>query len=267
MSQGSNGLPTRRCLFCETDGALTREHVWPRWMAAVLPHGNRFSTRGKVGLRGSQPASQFGEVFESADSCSWTAKAVCSSCNSGWMSALESETRPIVAPLLVGEAAIIRAADEPVLFRWAVKTAITVSAGLGHPWRLEAQQAKALRGGGVPRVIARVSLAHVPHGLDGWVHVENLQARAEDRQGALFVEAVRGNLALSVGVAPLLGGLPAWHVLMPPGWAALNSLDADAELPEVELATVWGVSLARLKLLTMVGDATLGRLTAEPRSL
>jgi hypothetical protein len=74
-------------------------------------------------------------------------------------------------------------------------------------------------------------------------------------QARFFVEAVRGHLALSVGIAPLLEGLPAWHVLMPPEWASLDSSSSDTTLPEIELAQVWGVSLARLKLLTMVGQA------------
>lgn len=179
------------------------------------------------------------------------------------MSTLESEAQPVLIPLLTGKTANVCRADEAVVFRWAVKTAIMMSAGLGHPWRLEARQAKALRDGRVLRAVARVSLACVPPGLDGWVHVESLHESAEGRRGALFVEAVRGNLALSVGVGPLLGGLPAWHVLMPPKWASLSLSESDAELPQVELAEVWGVSLARLKLLTTVGQATLGSLPTE----
>src|ERR1035441_6850782 len=207
----SFGNSARRCLFCEADGTLSREHVWPRWIATLLPDGHRFSSRGAVGRHGSQPEARFGEVFESVDSCSWTARVVCGSCNSGWMSSLESAAQPILAPLLTGESTTLCGADISVVLRWAVKTSIVISAGTGNPWRLEPRQAKALRGGSVPKVIARVALARVPQGLDGWVHVERLKAQVSDRPGALFVEAVRGHLALSVGVGPLLGGLPGWH--------------------------------------------------------
>ena len=29
----------RRCAFCEMEGPLTREHVWPQWLKEVLPQG------------------------------------------------------------------------------------------------------------------------------------------------------------------------------------------------------------------------------------
>jgi hypothetical protein len=255
----SSGNQARRCLFCEADSPLSREHVWPRWIATLLPEGHRFSSRGTVGRYGGQPRAQFGEVFESVDSCSWTARVVCDSCNSGWMSTLESAAQPILGPLLTGKSETIRGTDLTVAFRWAVKTAITIGAGTGNPWRLEPRQAQALRDGKAPRIISRVSLAQVPEGLDGWAHVERLRTKVAGRPGALFVEAVRGHLALSVGIAPLLEGLPAWHVLMPPEWASLDSPSSDTTLPEIELAQVWGVSLARLKLLTMVGQADFDR--------
>jgi hypothetical protein len=258
------GTPVRRCLFCGTAARLSREHVWPRWMISVLPAGHHFSSRGTLGRYNGQAGARFGDVFESVDSCSWTARAVCGTCNNGWMSTLESAAQPTLSPLLTGESAKIRGADITVVFRWAVKTAIMIGAGTGNPWQLEPRQAKALRSGSAPKLISRVSLARVPQGLDGWAHVERLKAKVSGRPGALFVEAVRGHLALSVGIAPLLEGLPAWHVLMPPEWVSLGSSSSETMLPEIELAQVWGVSLARLKLLTMVGQADFENLSAAP---
>jgi hypothetical protein len=182
----SSGNQARRCLFCEADSPLSREHVWPRWIATLLPEGHRFSSRGTVGRYDGQPRAKFGEVFESVDSCSWTARVVCDSCNSGWMSTLESAAQPILGPLLTGESEAIRGIDLTVAFRWAVKTAIMIGAGTGNPWQLEPRQARALRDGKAPRIISRVSLARVPEGLDGWAHVERLKTKVADRPGALF---------------------------------------------------------------------------------
>lgn len=254
----------RQCLFCATVGPLSREHVWPRWIAKLLPAGHRFSSRGTVGRHDGQPQARFGDVFESVDSCSWTARAVCGSCNNDWMSALESEAQPILGPLVTGESTTVLGADLRAAFRWAVKTAIVIGAGTGNLWRLEPCQAAALRDGHAPKGVARVSLAWAPEGLDGWAHVERLTSQLDGRPGALFVEAVRGHLALSVALAPSVGGLPAWDVLVPPGWAPVDPPAGDTTLPAIELAEVWGVSLARLKLVTMVGQAEIAHLPVTP---
>jgi hypothetical protein len=55
------------------------------------------------------------------------AKAVCGTCNSGWMSQLEGDARPLIGPMLVGSAAIALMNDSPTLLaRWDVKTALMV---------------------------------------------------------------------------------------------------------------------------------------------
>ena len=50
-------------------------------------------------------------------------KAVCEACNGGWMASLESETIPILGPMVRGDQVHLGIADLAVLAHWAAKVA------------------------------------------------------------------------------------------------------------------------------------------------
>jgi hypothetical protein len=52
-----------------------------------------------------------------------TSKHFCKACNSGWMSVLEEQAKPIITPLLAALAVQLDASDQHVLARWSIKTA------------------------------------------------------------------------------------------------------------------------------------------------
>ena len=84
------------CLFCDS-AELTREHIWPDWLVT------EYKSRGPSG-RGAYTAT-----LEHTDglNAEWRQstitmkrRLVCESCNSGWMSDLESLASPMLKPLL-----------------------------------------------------------------------------------------------------------------------------------------------------------------------
>jgi hypothetical protein len=76
------------CAFCGSTGSLSTEHVVPRWLRkAMVISGpvNEYSRATYVGA-----AETLAVVFHE----------VCTSCNSGWLSTLETATQPVLEPLL-----------------------------------------------------------------------------------------------------------------------------------------------------------------------
>jgi hypothetical protein len=100
----------RTCVFCES-GKPTREHALPVWISAELPGGGpfRFDQGGKQWL-----SKDAGKVV----------KAVCGDCNNGWMSDLEGQAKPFLAPAIRGERFLLAIPDQVTVATWAAKTAL-----------------------------------------------------------------------------------------------------------------------------------------------
>lgn len=113
----------RRCIFCNQEGKLSREHALPIWFAKLFGAGTIFdwavdSEKGRRKLRGSGPLNI-------------VTRTVCSSCNSGWMSRLEAKAAPILTPLIAGQRTSLTADSLNTIALWCIKTAL-VYASLGE---------------------------------------------------------------------------------------------------------------------------------------
>lgn len=107
------------CFFCGRDDKLTREHVFPRWLRKPLRDERRFEIG--MWLRSSLPIEKGPTIQRRRTDA--ILRRVCESCNSGWMSDLENDVRPLLTPLIAGETIVVSGADRELLLRWALKTA------------------------------------------------------------------------------------------------------------------------------------------------
>ena len=106
----------------------------PDWLKRVLPE---VVTLGKIQHSiVTEGKSWYARAFTQ------TVKAVCRSCNTGWMSRLEDEAKPYLSPLIrgdnlsPGQAAILSVEAQTVIARWALKTALVIrelSSGVDIP--------------------------------------------------------------------------------------------------------------------------------------
>jgi hypothetical protein len=55
-------------------------------------------------------------------------KYLCGPCNSGWMSKLETQAKPLITPLLADLAVPLSSTEQRILARWSIKTAIVLEA-------------------------------------------------------------------------------------------------------------------------------------------
>src|SRR5713226_8688439 len=106
----------RRCLFCDNP-ANSREHVWPDWILERLKSDRRQAMAGHIG---DQSLYWTGVKPELKNKC------VCSGCNHGWMSTLETANIPVLGPLMHDLVRPIDTAEQASAARWAVKTAMVM---------------------------------------------------------------------------------------------------------------------------------------------
>ena len=118
------------CVFCGTTGSLSTEHVLPKWV--------------RKALQISEPVREFSGTTHvgGAETLAIVFHEVCVSCNTGWMETLETITRPVLGPLLLGAAPdtsrMLDPDQQAILATWAVKTSLLLTLskfrGQEHGW-------------------------------------------------------------------------------------------------------------------------------------
>jgi hypothetical protein len=109
----------RTCIFC-SNKASTREHAWPLWLV------NRFPTSSTSCMEAERGGNKLGNWLTAKPKLQ--VKWLCASCNNGWMSRLEDETKPILESIFNDKLKAIDTLDQLTLARWAVKTAMVLEA-------------------------------------------------------------------------------------------------------------------------------------------
>lgn len=118
----------RRCIFCGQP-AGSKEHALPDWLAKTMGVESEPSQPGLISVsKGVEPQGNpraTGKLIT---------KGVCQNCNNGWLANLEGDVKHILAPLVAQDfAPLDREALEPLsqnlplLTRWLMKTAVTLS--------------------------------------------------------------------------------------------------------------------------------------------
>jgi hypothetical protein len=160
----------RRCAFCGRTENISREHVWPRWASTHLVGDDTFTFYRHF----------VGDGFALQDPEAWahkpfdlTVKAVCGSCNNGWMAQLESDSKEsLFSSAFAGRGRSLHRGGQRTLAAWALKTAMMV----------EQTNASVRRG------IPRAEYAH-------------LRARGEPSERVrVWIASYSGTLAVALGL-------------------------------------------------------------------
>lgn len=139
MTKGSRLRAARRqgkrCMFCE---ALvgSREHIWPQWMRKHTGIDclavNHSQTEREI-ILGTDPPRAIAQPYttrlHSGTTISRKLEVVCKdNCNGGWMSRLENNVMPILAPMVDGVPRDLDPDDQRILSRWTDKTVMVMEA-------------------------------------------------------------------------------------------------------------------------------------------
>jgi hypothetical protein len=101
------------CLFCENP-ANSKEHLWPQWILKQVQ--TRESVRRTIGS--AQPVVTANREVE--------VRSVCVNCNTGWMSALEVESKPLLGSMVDDIILNLDVSLQTSAALWATKTAMVV---------------------------------------------------------------------------------------------------------------------------------------------
>lgn len=106
----------RQCLFCQNP-ANTAEDIWSTWILKDLkPVQPIRYTLGKT----------FAKWIEKPEV---RIKAVCHTCNNGWMSNIEGENKPHMLAMMNDKPTVLTPEQQKLLARWAILKAMVIEGG------------------------------------------------------------------------------------------------------------------------------------------
>lgn len=160
-------MPERRsCLFCGASSGLTREHVWPRWLATILP------ASAKTVHSFTQDGRPSREPYLAPD-FSVQVRLVCRRCNNGWMAELENDARPPLTPMITAQGRVtLEPESARIVAAWLLKTAMTMEHAHTGPRVVPPEQRRYLAAhvAAPPRVQVWIGMRAAPDGYTRWDH-------------------------------------------------------------------------------------------------
>lgn len=138
----------RACVFCGST-PVTLEHVYPRWIGR------------KVQVRGSILLTMGRRKVRETRALDVKVKAVCASCNGGWLSDLETKFADKMLPVIAGRSVDLDPSEQQEVAVWATKTWLLLEMALVH------DRGWAMRGPGILRFL--YENRRPPRELSVWV--------------------------------------------------------------------------------------------------
>lgn len=115
----------RKCIFCGEEGKLSKEHLWPDWLGKMyLRTGDEKHTFGSQSSA-DKTLVRDGVYERPGHLFSLKIKVVCQTCNNGWMSQVENDTKPILLNLINGQKFKITKAEIEALAFWVALKVVT----------------------------------------------------------------------------------------------------------------------------------------------
>lgn len=117
----------QKCIFCESDRKITKEHVFGQWLREYFPRDKNSKRKSAYISWNDELRPALGiDVRKIAQGHpgSMTLRVVCRDCNVGWMSQLENQVRRAMKPLILGNRCNILGSGQRLLAAWAAKTAM-----------------------------------------------------------------------------------------------------------------------------------------------
>jgi hypothetical protein len=258
------------CLFCgrgRPDVRISHEHGVPKWIKRIPSIAETIELAPSAKYR-EVPITRYDvanqrrqtELIKTSTKALHVTQMtlkVCETCNTGWMSQLETKVKPILTPAIEGESKTLSLKEAHTVSIWASKTAAVAELDLPEVQMISNRQRAAIMRGEMPPGFAVYSArASVPEHFT-WVtrpgeRREKLQGKVGDRLGThvgvamspghvvLLVRAIQPGASMHVLARSFPALSPAWQQLWPPTTRtgpALFHTDQDVDPAEARAAT------------------------------
>jgi hypothetical protein len=119
---------SEKCIFCERNEKLHKEHIFSRWISDILGRPN--ITHQRAMIQGSRNNPRIRGILQDKKHpggvISVQLKVVCQRhCNGGWMNSMETQVKPYLGPLILGQAAVLNEESQTKIARWFAMKVMT----------------------------------------------------------------------------------------------------------------------------------------------
>lgn len=156
-----------KCAFCE-GGGLSKEHLWPAWAKPFLPE-RAIAERVEQQLTFSEKVKLVSPSHtKTRNGHPWTRKfrVVCRTCNNGWMSILEDQTKPVLSPIIATMPHTITTESLALIARWVVLKVMVAEQFQPHDAVFTQRQRTQFMNSGIMPENLRIWISKC--GVDGW---------------------------------------------------------------------------------------------------
>jgi len=154
---------TRKCIFCEANNANSREHFYSEWMHDLLPLGPQGSYTGEIidEHPKTRQVSRHEKRIKPGELYTKKMKVVCGTCNNEWMSGVEEAVKPLLVPIIMGEAITLNAGQLKLVAQWAsLKTIVCEHDNRGTEITPQADRTAFMAEGVIPHYFNIYLLSH-----------------------------------------------------------------------------------------------------------
>jgi hypothetical protein len=109
--------PPGRCIFC-TGFRLTKEHLFADWLRELFPR-----SASDTHTMGEAEGEPWRIIRRQGHSGSKKIRAVCDTCNNGWISGIDDAAKHAATSLILGEARVVTPDMQRTLSSWFAKIA------------------------------------------------------------------------------------------------------------------------------------------------
>lgn len=112
-------MPKKNCIFCQKDGKLSKEHIWPDWYRSYAKPKSTDSYINEIHVgEGKKPSTLIEKIERNGNLITLKLRVVCEKCNNGWMSELENKVKCLLIPIINEKTINIDTKAQRILSEW-----------------------------------------------------------------------------------------------------------------------------------------------------